>query len=212
MRTLATAGPWGEALERLTERLGEGFVCVACGPRGRGKTQIGAALAVRVLRSHVPDRLDYITPSAAKYVSMPELRLQLQSSYNNEGQSAMTIANELIRPRLLVLDEAQRRSDRSAFESNLLAHVVDARYASAKKDTLVLTNETSTALRDKDAGIDASVLSRALECGGVIDCTGWPNWRADRRQAERGTRNGALTAARQRAQTLDAGAETTTKG
>lgn len=68
----------------------------------------------------------------------------------------------------LVLDEAQERKE-SDWENMILTNLVDKRY-DALKPTVIITNLKLDAL---DAALGPSIIRRATETGGIVDC----NWK-----------------------------------
>ena len=68
----------------------------------------------------------------------------------------------------LVLDEAQERKE-SDWENMTLTNLIDKRY-DALKPTVIITNLKQDAL---DAALGPSIIRRATETGGIVDC----NWK-----------------------------------
>ena len=161
---------WSATYNYLKGRLGGGSLFLLTGPRGTGKTQMATCLG----------RLYSLELACSRYMRVADLYMIIKATFNNEGSESQII-DELsgrVRwdsdnlPRLLVLDEMHDRGG-SEWEDRVLNQIVDARYG-AKLDTILITNDRGAALKDK---IGPSIISRADETGGIIECA-WDSFRS----------------------------------
>ena len=161
---------WSATYNYLKGRLGGGSLFLLTGPRGTGKTQMATCLG----------RLYSLELACSRYMRVADLYMIIKATFNNEGSESQII-DELsgrVRwdsdnlPRLLVLDEMHDRGG-SEWEDRVLNQIVDARYG-AKLDTILITNDRGAALKDK---IGPSIISRADETGGIIECS-WDSFRS----------------------------------
>jgi len=164
---------WTATYNYLKGRLGGGSLFLLTGPRGTGKTQMATCLG----------RLYSLELASSRYMRVADLYMVIKATFSkDEGEgSESKIINELsgrLRggagdlPRLLVLDEMHDRGG-SEWEDRVLNQIVDARYG-AKLDTILITNDRGSALKDK---IGPSIISRADETGGIIECS-WDSFRS----------------------------------
>jgi len=156
----------GEAWERkfgeLCDALGTGFVGLVIGDRGRGKTQMAADLAIASIRRGRP----------ARYVKAIEFFMEVKESYRKQA-SEKAVLDRYAQAALLVIDAIEVRGE-TAWEDNLLNHLVDRRYDEVV-DTLLVGNvkaDTETL----NATLGTSILSRAREGIGITACN-WPSYR-----------------------------------
>lgn len=152
---------WTDALDKLTGKMGTGFLCALTGPRGTGKTQ----LAVRLIKAFCLQE-----QKSAAYFKTVELFMDVRETYNGERSEKKAI-EKYVHPSLLVLDEAHERGE-TAFEDRLLTYVIDKRY-DAMKDTVLISNMTKD---DFLASVGSSISSRIQEAGGIIVCD-WASFR-----------------------------------
>ena len=161
---------WSATYKYLMGRLGSGSLFLLTGPRGTGKTQMATCLG----------RLYSLELACSRYMRVADLYMVIKATFNNEGSESQIINDLSGRgrwdaeslPRLLVLDEMHDRGG-SEWEDRVLNQIVDARYG-AKLDTILITNDRGAALKDK---IGPSIISRADETGGIIECS-WDSFRS----------------------------------
>ncbi len=159
---LALDGPWGAAMEKVSALLGTGFLVALIGPRGTGKTQMAVVLMHKITK-HL---------RSAKYRTAEEILLDFKATFRpNSEESERDVFERFCRYRLLVIDEATRRSD-SDWANQLLFAVIDRRYGEMK-DTVLISNQTKDVF---DESLGESVVSRLNETGGIIECN-WPTFR-----------------------------------
>lgn len=159
--SLPTEGPWLDALLGLKGRLGSGFLCVALGNRGTGKTQIGTCL-IRAACGNL---------QSALYVKALDIFIALREGYRKEGDSEKAIISRFVQPEFLVIDAMEERGE-TPFEDRLLNHIIDKRYDNMA-DTLLITNQTPEAFA---ASAGPSIISRIHETGDKIVCD-WDSFR-----------------------------------
>jgi len=156
----STHPKWDRIETRLKARLGDGFIIALLGPRGTGKTQLGCSLCQTAAERG----------RKCLYGSAMGFFLDIKESFDGV-KSEKAVIDHYIKPSLLVLDEMQERGQ-SQWEDRLLTHLIDRRY-SAKKDTLLLSNQTSKQFSE---AMGESVISRILQTGGIATCD-WESFR-----------------------------------
>tara|TARA_R100001129_G_C5236277_1_gene224106 strand:+ start:84 stop:767 length:684 start_codon:yes stop_codon:yes gene_type:complete len=167
--------PWSATYNYMIKKLGDqGSLFILTGKRGTGKTQMSACLG----------RLFALKLSPVKYFRVADVFTLIRATFDGEGSEVdvlkqMTGAlaswanpNNSDAPRLLVIDELHDRGG-SEWEARVLNQVVDARYG-AKLDTILITNDLRKELVGK---IGPSIISRADETGGIIECL-WDSFRS----------------------------------
>lgn len=159
-RFTSTHPKWDRIDARLKARLGDGFIIALLGPRGTGKTQLGCSLC-----QHAAE-----VGRKCLYGSAMGFFLDIKESFDGV-KSEKAVIDSYVKPQLLVLDEMQERGQ-SQWEDRLLTHLIDRRY-SAKKDTLLLSNQTSKQFAE---AMGESVVSRILQTGGIATCD-WESFR-----------------------------------
>ena len=159
-RFTSTHPKWDRIDARLKARLGDGFIIALLGPRGTGKTQLGCSLCQHAAEAG----------RKCLYGSAMGFFLDIKESFDGV-KSEKAVIDSYIKPQLLVLDEMQERGQ-SQWEDRLLTHLIDRRYA-AKKDTLLLSNQTSKQFAE---AMGESVVSRILQTGGIATCD-WESFR-----------------------------------
>jgi DNA replication protein DnaC len=151
---------WNKIEERLNARLGSGFIVAIVGPRGTGKTQLGCGLCRSAAQAG----------RKCLYASAMGFFLDIKESFNDKT-SEKDVIERYAKPAVLVLDETQERGQ-TAWEDRLLTHLIDRRYG-AKKDTLLLSNQTETEFL---LSIGESIASRLRETGGIA-VADWESFR-----------------------------------
>lgn len=144
--------------ERATESLNasgaivaNNGICVLCGPRGTGKTQV----AVELVRAMVWDR-----NGSAYYGAAVEVFDQIR---REERQDSDHLWRKVRAVNLLVLDELQETRG-TDWESWRLTTLLDSRYGSLRP-TLLLTNLDARGLAEY---LPVSIRSRLNDGGGVV--------------------------------------------
>lgn len=155
-----TGAEWVSKLSQIQAKIGSGFLVSLIGPRGTGKTLLGAFLA----------RQSAFLGRSIKYKTAMGFFLDIKASFDGVKNERQVI-DDYVAPKFLVLDELQERGE-TAWEDRLLTHVIDRRYA-AEKDTLLITNHSK---EDFLKSIGESVASRLVETGGIVNCT-WGSYR-----------------------------------
>lgn len=155
---------WNVQWEKLRPTIGTGVIAVIIGNRGAGKSQM-ASCAMRVsckmLRS-------------ARYEKAMNFFLDVRKTYKaNSEKSESEVIDEYCKPRLLVIDAIENRSE-SQFENLLLNHLIDLRYDMVL-DTILIGNQTEIEFA---ASMGPSIVDRIHECGVKIVC----NWKSFRRK------------------------------
>lgn len=147
-----------EALRGVEERLGSSFLLILCGARGRGKTQLACEAIKATCRMG----------RSARYTTLFRVISCLKATFEDRYRSEADVIDEMVKPRLLVIDEVGKTTQ-SDYTQSTLFEILDRRYA-ALKDTIIISNHSEAELNDQ---IGASILRRADETGGVIDVSGW---------------------------------------
>lgn len=156
---------WQLKLEETSLRLGSGFLIAITGTQGTGKTQFGAALIVNSCQ----------LGRRAKYACAMDFFIALKGSFDDGSKvTEASVLNTFTKPKLLVLDEMDERSE-SAWENRLLFHMLNQRY-NAMLDTLLVSRRSKL---EFVASLGASIQSRIQETGGTISFN-WPSFRACR--------------------------------
>jgi len=161
------AGKWINELRNLTDMLGNGVVAALVGPRGTGKTQM-AAYAMRYTIERDPGN----AMRATRYCNWCDIVRQIKGTFGkNDGPTEETIIADLVKYRLLVIDEVHEGNGRE-FEAGLFTAIIDARYR-AMKDTILISNQDKAAFT---AHVGPSVSDRMREGGGIISMD-WESFR-----------------------------------
>lgn len=157
-------GEWGKTLGLMEEKMksNQGAMLSLIGLNGNGKTQ----LAVEIMRQVLAKENSALYTTAINFF----LRLKETFKRGSEG-SEMEVLDEHAAPRLLVIDEFNRRAG-GEWESNLIFELINRRY-NAMKSTILIDNGS---LNDFEKAVGPSLFSRMNETGGVIVCN-WPSFR-----------------------------------
>ncbi len=153
--------PWQAKAQCLSLLRGKGIMVALIGKRGTGKTQ----LAVDLIRQQCN------AGGWAKYCRAMEFFGAIKSAWKKDGPDEDEMVKRFTRPGLLVIDEAQVRSE-SKWENDQLTNMVDIRYGDMK-DTIFIANLTAG---EFEKSIGESIYSRLTETGGVIVCD-WQSFR-----------------------------------
>lgn len=144
--------------KRAVENRNGATVCLL-GPRGTGKTQMACDISMSVMRNL----------GVARYTTALEMFIALRATYRGEGASESSVLRKYIDPHLLTIDEVQESLD-TQWESVMLTHIVDKRYADCKS-TILIANLVPEEFA-KRAG--KSIASRVKETGCMIECAWAP--------------------------------------
>ena len=155
-------GPWGAAETKLLAKLDTGAEMALVGKCGPGKTQLG----VEILRAGA-ERLYRV-----RYATATEFFLDLTASFKDPRETERDVINEYFKPRVLVLDEMDKRAEKE-WHQRLLFELADRRYRNVVKYTLLIANQEKAEFIDS---IGPSLASRMRETGGIIVCD-WPSFR-----------------------------------
>lgn len=155
-------GPWGAAEAKLLTKLDAGAEVALISKGGLGKTQ----LAVEILREGA-QRLYTV-----RYATATEFFLDLTASFKEPQKTERDVIEEYYRPRVLVLDEMDKRAEKE-WHQRLLFELADRRYRHGLKYTLLIANQEKA---DFIASIGPSIAGRMRETGGIIECD-WPSFR-----------------------------------
>lgn len=152
------SGKWMEYCDVLKDGFKtSGVLYCLLGPRGTGKTQ----LACEAMRSIIISNA-----IMTRYYKAMEFFLMLKNAYRNDSQfSEENIIRKFCEFPILVLDEIHVRSE-SEWENNLLTHIIDKRYDDMLS-TVLISNITYEHL---PKAVGASIYSRLVETGGVMQC------------------------------------------
>lgn len=157
---------WIEAGGRLWATFGTGAVAAVVGNRGTGKSHM-VCTALR----HAGENGRSIL-----YTTAVGMFLRIREAFRQGAEATeRALVDRYARPGVLVIDEAQVRGE-SAWEDNVLTHIIDRRYA-AMLDTVLVSNHRPEELAKS---LGPSVADRMRETGVVIVCD-WPSFRRDER-------------------------------
>lgn len=164
LKEIEREGEWGKALAGMENYIKEsdGAMLALIGINGNGKTQ----LAVEIMRQVLAKENTALYTTAINFF----LRLKETFKRGSDG-SEMEVLDEHAAPRLLVIDEFNRRAG-GEWESNLMFELINRRY-NAMKSTILIDNGS---LNDFEKAVGPSLFSRMNETGGVIVCN-WPSFR-----------------------------------
>lgn len=155
-------GPWGQKLAILEGMLGTGMIAGIHGGRGPGKTQLGVECM----------KWCYAHRKLAAFTSATEVFSRLKASYRPDStKSELEVISDYRKPFLLVIDEIGKRGQ-TDWEDSLLFLLLNKRYEDMT-DTILICNLNKEQFTES---IGSSVVSRIIECGGLIECT-WPSFR-----------------------------------
>jgi Cdc6-like AAA superfamily ATPase len=159
-------GPGAEVAESLWTKVSTGdCLIILCGARGTGKTQMATEWARRRVKSG---------QSAGRYAKCYDLIAEIKSTWHDGGRAIGTEQDVLKKYRTakyLVIDEWNERGA-SAWEAATLTNILDHRYDNGLA-TVLICNSPADKLHDH---IDASILDRAAETGGIKPCE-WVSYR-----------------------------------
>lgn len=159
--TPPTGDEWLAGFEKAKRCVDSNGILVLYGKRGNGKTRMAAELALHV--------------GSSRYRTAMRFFLEVRATYKKRGETTeLEVMDELIKAKLLILDEIQERGE-TAFEDRLLTHVIDARYA-ALRPTVLIANLTKSELAES---LGASIVDRARENGKSIEFN-WQSYRAQK--------------------------------
>jgi len=126
------------------------------------------------LGAQMPNPLiDGRLPRPAIYRTAMDVFLEIRDTFRkSSSESELELMEMFADASLLVIDELQQRGE-TPFESQKLTHIIDLRYRRGRP-TLLIGNYADKAAFA--ASVDDSIISRAQELGGVINCD-WPSFR-----------------------------------
>lgn len=146
---------------------GHGRIFVLLGPPGIGKTQMGVLLC----------RTACHELHEARYVTMTEFLEDVRRLYRRQSEQAEAdLRARYVRPMFLLLDDAQEKRI-SPTEHRNLHEIMDRRYGSAHKVTLIVSNESRSQYErnlSPDPETRKRILRRIAEFGSIMEAVGWP--------------------------------------
>lgn len=98
--------------------------------------------------------------------------MAIKATWDKEGGTERTALKAFTDPKLLVIDEVHERG-RSEWEQRMLTTIIDTRYRSGYKDTIIIGNMKETQLTEE---LGASIMSRVSETGGIL-VADWKSYR-----------------------------------
>jgi len=135
-------------------RSNQGPLIILIGDRGTGKT---------VMATWWAGMLGF-----GLYTKAFDFFAAVRKTYHDSKVREHEVLDRYRKADFLVFDEAQERKE-SDWENMTLTNLVDKRY-DALKPTVIITNLKQDAL---DAALGPSIIRRATETGGIVDC----NWK-----------------------------------
>lgn len=152
---------WSAKMQQLVDAYYKhaDLMAALIGPRGTGKTQSASVLVE--FASKLKRR--------SRYCTVMEFFRAIKGTFG--GGNEREEVNKFLIPDLLILDEVQVRSE-SAWENNLLTHLVDQRYG-ALKSTIFICNLSAS---DFSKCVGDSIHSRISQTGGIFVFDN-PSWR-----------------------------------
>ena len=159
----STEPRWDKYLNHCRPRLlARGAVFAFVGTRGAGKT----ICACTLIQEH------HAKGISAEYITAMGFFVRLKSTFSREAaHTEESLLRSLVAPKLLVIDEAQERSD-SPWTDRLLNYLVDQRYQN-DGDTILIANQTP---EEFTASVGPTIADRAREAGGLL-VFNWPSLR-----------------------------------
>lgn len=163
---------WDQARRQVLDvvtKPGAGILLALIGTPGSGKTQIG----VEAMRAHL---LAHGKP--IRYEVLADLFAICREAYGKKAtRTEMQILRDFTSPALLVIDEIDKRGGTPS-EQNLLHRVLDKRYRSLNRPTLLIGNVDSAEklgeVLDGFAGHGIGPLfDRLRHKGGIVEASGW---------------------------------------
>lgn len=159
----------GPSLEKaralLTRITGGDCLLLLVGDRGPGKTQMATYWGAQRLRNG---------QSCGWYRKTVDLISEIKQTWGDGGKAWGTEADILRKYRstpFLILDEFHERGE-SDWEGRTLVNIIDHRY-DAMLATVLIANMAPNEVRFK---VNPSIVSRAEETGGLIECA-WSSYR-----------------------------------
>lgn len=134
------------------------------GNSGAGKTLLAAAMANSIIDQGY----------TALYRSLPALTMAIRASYrNSQLPSSADMASEMMEADFLIIDEVDLHGA-SDSDYQFLFHVVDGRYASGMRPTVLLSNKSELELQ---VDLHERIVTRVLN-GTKAICFDWQNQRS----------------------------------
>ena len=164
---------WWATYEYILSKLGQesGSIFIVTGKRGVGKTQMAACIS----------RIMCLRLMPTLYRRASDMYSVLKATFNPDSKTNEISLIETYsgipkgddnKCRLMIIDDMQDRAN-SDWESRTLNQIVDRRYGNCL-DTVLITNEMTSNIQHT---IGSSIISRADETGGIIECS-WDSFRA----------------------------------
>lgn len=140
-------------------------VAILAGDRGNGKTQVGVECCRAIAREAKP----------VLYIKRRHLGMALREAYRDGArQSEREALGQFLRPHLLVIDECHEVPEKD-FERMALTDIVDTRYGTGCKATVLIANCRSEDVRSL---FGDSIVDRTAEGGGLV-WFGFPSFRSN---------------------------------
>ena len=137
-----------------------GSIMVVVGPRGNGKTQLAVEIGRWLLE----------TDKSVHYTTPVNLALRFRSARRwKSEESEEDVFDSLASVTGLIVDEIGQDVGNSD-DAALFFRLIDHRYANLKR-TLLIGNFLATSVSQV---LGSSIVSRAHECGGILDTSTWP--------------------------------------
>jgi DNA replication protein DnaC len=154
---------WMDARSRILSLIGMGFTFALAGNSGTGKTQ----LAVDIMLNY-SDQL-----KTAEYLTAIQFFSIIKGTFDRDrnGQTEEGVMQSFCAPKLLVIDEFEKRSD-SKWANDLIFELLNRRYGMVR-DTLLLSNLTA---KEFTQFLGAPLVSRINEAGEIVSCD-WKPYR-----------------------------------
>lgn len=151
-------GEWGDKFDKIRAMLGSGFLVALVGTNQTGKTTMAHQLMLDATKA----------VKSARYVTAMRFFTEIKAGFGG-GVTEAEIVEKYRKPSFLVIDEFGKRGEND-WQQNLLFMLLDERYSSGKKDTLLIDNRDVAAFGEL---VGPSLVSRLNRTGGVVACN-WP--------------------------------------
>lgn len=151
----STDQEWNSMYDSTKKMIENGSIISIIGPRGSGKTQLGACLI-----GHTCLNLG----RSAIYEKAFGFFLRIREAQKTNGDSERAAVSDFVKPYLFVIDAYEVRGE-TPFEDRVLNHVIDKRYDNGFS-TVIISNHTQS---DFVSCVGPSIVDRIRETGAICE-------------------------------------------